>query len=79
MDTKDKADRFLKNIPFIVFLEYEIRSNLWTPWISWGWLQHIIAWYFAKKTRRKYKRYVKSILLEEKIRSKVAFYDENKY
>lgn len=39
-------------------LDYEIRSSWIVPWISIGWIQEILAWYYVRKAKRKYSRYL---------------------
>lgn len=46
-----------EQIPRHKILEYEINSSLIAPWISWGWMQDLIAKYFAWKVNKKYQRY----------------------
>lgn len=52
-----------------VFLDYEIRSSWWAPWIGWNWGQEIAAKYFAWKTSRKYARYKQSKMWEERVKN----------
>lgn len=53
------------------FLDYEIRSSWFASWISWDWMQEISAKYFAWKTLKKYKKYERSKMLEQKIKSNI--------
>lgn len=53
---EELSDRSLSD-----FLDYEIRSSWWAPYIGWGWLQEICGKYFARKTKRKFERYQTSM------------------
>jgi len=44
--------------PIEVFVDYEVRASWWVQWVSWAWLQHLAARYFAWKVKRKYRRYL---------------------
>jgi len=58
------------NIPPIkILLDYELIGSWWVCYISWGWVQKIIAKYFAWKTARKYSRCKEFLEMQEKINS----------
>lgn len=42
-------------------LIYEVLSSRIAPYISWTWLQKIMAKYYARKVRRKHHKYLKAI------------------
>lgn len=44
------------------FLEYEIRASWWAKHLGWRWARRVAAWYFTWKTKRKWDRYVESLL-----------------
>jgi hypothetical protein len=50
----------INNQPLLNYLDYEIRGSWWAQWIAWDWLQKIIGGYFARKTKRKFLRFVHS-------------------
>ena len=41
-------------------LDYELHSSWWAPWISFGYLQQVVATYFAWKVRSKFAQYQNS-------------------
>jgi len=51
------------------FLDYEIRSSWWAPYVGVGWIQELAAKYFAYKTTRKLARYRKSKVMELKLKT----------
>jgi hypothetical protein len=42
-------------------LEYEVHSHWLSGLINFNWGQELLAWYFARKVARKYRRYLKSM------------------
>ena len=38
--------------------EYEVTSRVWLSYIKWNWLQQKVAKYYAKKTAKKYNKYL---------------------
>ena len=40
-----------------IIIDYEVRSSGWAAYVSWGWLQTIVAKYFSWKVKRKYDRW----------------------
>jgi hypothetical protein len=42
------------------YVDYEVRGSWWVQWLGWHWLQEISAAYFARKTKRKFKRFLES-------------------
>lgn len=41
------------------FLEYEIAGSWFADFVWWEWGQNFFSSYFARKTNRKYERYLK--------------------
>lgn len=44
-----------------VILDYEIRGSWWAPLVSFSPLQRLAGSYFARKVRRKYGRWQRSV------------------
>ena len=55
--------------PLKTLLDYELIGSWWVCYISWGWVQAIVARYFAWKTTRKYNRCKEFIEMREKVKS----------
>lgn len=43
-------------------LHYEIKSSWIVPLVSSQWLQNVLGKYYARRVKRKYKRYIGSVL-----------------
>lgn len=54
-------------------IKYELPTI--AEFVSIGWLQNIIAWYYAKKINRKWARYQKRIARDEWCLSKLSKYN----
>jgi len=63
------AKPMLADSSLSVFLDYEIRSSWWASWIGWNWGRELSGKYFAWKTIRKYARYKKSKMWEQRIKN----------
>jgi len=57
------------HLPIKVFLEYEIRSSRWASFVSWNWMQELAGRYFAWKASKKYVRYQRSKMREQRIKN----------
>lgn len=57
----------LHPLAFDDLLHYEIFANPIVPYISNEWLQRHVAKLLAKRTHRKYKRYISAIQMREKL------------
>jgi len=49
------------------FLEYEVAGSLFAQFVWWDWGQNLFSSYLAKKTNRKYERYLKFTRLKREI------------
>jgi len=49
-------------------LDYEIKSSWWSSWVGIAWMQSLAGWYFAWKTKRKYKMFEYSLQRSRRIR-----------
>ena len=63
------AKPMLADSSLSVFLDYEIRSSWCASWIGWKWGQELSGKYFAWKTSRKYARYKRSKMWEQRIKN----------
>lgn len=57
----------MENIDIKIFVGYEVRSSLIAQFIWFGWGQKLMGRYFAWKVNVKYKRYIASDILHEKM------------
>ncbi len=64
MENKDE-------LPIMRFLDYEIRSSWWAKFISFNLGQDLSANYFAWKTRKKYKRYLRSWTIQMELETRL--------
>jgi hypothetical protein len=68
-ETPADAKPVLADSSLSVFLDYEIRSSWCASWIGWKWGQELSGKYFAWKTSRKYARYKRSKMWEQRIKN----------
>jgi len=50
-----------------LYLRYEIIGNGWAEYVGWEPLQRLIAWYYAKKTLKRYKRLKKNKVIQNEL------------
>jgi hypothetical protein len=50
-------------------LDYEVRASWWAGRVGWPWLQRRASAYFARKVRRKWARYQRSVAVAQKLRA----------
>ncbi len=48
----------LRTVDIMSILRYEVCSSWWAPHISHPTLQSFAGWYYGRKARRKYRRYI---------------------
>ena len=48
-------------------LEYEIYGTWWTPYVPWVWAQQLAGNHFARRAKRRHKRYLKHLQLKAKV------------
>lgn len=53
-------------------VEYELRAAPWVGWVSIGWMQEVVAWYFIRKAKRKYASYIVSLDEQARVKARAA-------
>ncbi len=58
-----------KTLSMADLMHYEIQSSRWASYISWNWAQELSARYFAKKVKRKYRRYIATRIMMNRVKN----------
>ena len=51
-------------------LDYEVLSAILVRFVTWGWLRRILAKRLARRTKRKYRRYLIGMRIREQLRNR---------